>query len=98
MTCILQVYETARRAEVCRRQMPECLTDPRLCGLPGLSKRPQLDIERPRAAILVNDMPYLACDRFRLDEKVIRPVGVAFPCPRQIDYGVDNDVRDVHAL
>jgi hypothetical protein len=61
-------------------------------------ERPQLDVERPRAAILMNDVPNLVCDRLGFNEKFVWPIGVALPRPLQINHRVDDDIGDVHAF
>src|SRR5271154_806907 len=62
------------------------------------SKRTHLNIERPRTAMLVDDVPDFVGDRLRLDEEVVWSVGVALPCPLEVDHGVDSDIGDVHTL
>src|SRR6266481_5546806 len=62
------------------------------------SKWAQLNIERPRTALLVDDVPDFVGDRLRLDEEVVWFVWVALPCPLEVDHSVDSDIGDVHAL
>src|ERR1700722_17132255 len=66
--------------------------------LPALNERPQFDVERPRAARLVRDMPDLVRDRRGLDEELVGAFGPALPGPLKVDHGIDDDVSDVYTL
>ena len=67
--------------------------------LPALVMGSELDVERPRRAVLVSDVEDLVGDRRRLAKEIVGLVGVqARPRPRRVDGGVDGHVGDVNAL
>src|SRR3954451_21000298 len=74
------------------------LSAPAVRASPGLTERPHLDVERPRRAVLMRDVPDLVGDRRRLDEEGVRGTGVHLAGPGEIDDGIDHQVGDVDAL
>src|SRR5512134_2862229 len=69
-----------------------------IAWLPGLAVRAQLDVERPRAAVLVCHVPDLIGNGGGLDEEVVRLILVALARPGDVDHRIDHQVGDVHAL
>src|SRR5262249_40169527 len=67
-------------------------------GSPLLADRPQGDLERPRRALLVRDVPDGVGDRRRTREELLRPGGEGLARPRHVDHRVDDHVGDVDAL
>src|ERR1051325_11847165 len=68
------------------------------CRSPGFAKRSHLDVERPRAALLMRDVPRFVGDRGGLDEKLVRRLREHLACPLEVDDRIDDDVGDVHTL
>jgi hypothetical protein len=60
--------------------------------LPRFPERTQFDIEGPRAALLMHDVPDLRSDRLRLDEELVRLSLETLPGPFEINYRVDHEI------
>src|SRR4030095_3204172 len=69
-----------------------------ILSLPGFAERADLDVEGPRRARLVHDVPDLLGDVGRFDEELVGLVAAQPARPFQIDDRVDDDIRDMHAL
>src|SRR5215475_4804618 len=65
---------------------------------PVFAEGAQLDVERPRRARLMHDVPDLLGDLARLAEELVRLVRLQSARPFQIDDRVDDDVGDVYAF
>ena len=57
---------------------------------PRFAKGPQFHVERPRAAILVHDMPNLFRDCLGLNKEFVGPVLEALSRPSEVDHRIDN--------
>ena len=68
---------------------------PQAAGLPALFRRPQIELERPRRAILTREVQDLVCDVFGP-----QPFGVELirGQARVVDAAVDDDERNVDAF
>src|SRR3546814_8644763 len=62
------------------------------------SDLPDLCKERPGVARLVREVEDVVGDRRRRNEEVVGLVGQAFALPGQVDYRIDNEIGDMHAL
>src|SRR5439155_23453492 len=64
----------------------------------ALLERPHVDLVRPRARLLVRDVPVRLGDRRRLEHVLLLQGGPELPDERHVDRAVDVDVGHVNAL
>src|SRR5262245_42929669 len=70
-----------------------------MASSPRLRERSDLDVERPRGPLLLDDVPHLFGDRGGLDEEgVSRRLRNHRSRPFEIDDGVNHEIRDVHTF
>src|SRR6266542_758259 len=65
---------------------------------PCLPERPDLDVERPSAALLMCHVPHFLGDGCGGDEEFGRSIGKHLARPLEVDHRVDQELCEVHAF